>query len=128
MCRKSLPSPRCRSELIDSAWVVIVPAQKYITKKHNNCLQKPTNKSMQISHISSLVYLLTFYILHITFYRYANKHCKYDTRIEIKIIKSLLLIVNQTSTYNSTLYIKFMLTPSTYNRIKPFSIKSLSLN
>ena len=28
MCRKRLSSPRCRSELIDSAWVVIVPGQK----------------------------------------------------------------------------------------------------
>ena len=30
MCRKRLSSPRCRSELIDSAWVVIVPGQKCI--------------------------------------------------------------------------------------------------
>ena len=28
VCRKRLFSPRCRSELIDSAWVVIVPGQK----------------------------------------------------------------------------------------------------
>ena len=33
MCRKRLSSPRCRSELIDSAWVVIVPGQKCINKK-----------------------------------------------------------------------------------------------
>ena len=33
MCRKRLSSPRCRSELIDSAWVVIVPGQKCIKKK-----------------------------------------------------------------------------------------------
>ena len=33
MCRKRLFSPRCRSELIDSAWVVIVPGQKCINKK-----------------------------------------------------------------------------------------------
>ena len=32
MCRKRLSSPRCRSELIDSAWVVIVPGQKCINK------------------------------------------------------------------------------------------------
>ena len=34
MCRKRLSSPRCRSELIESAWVVIVPGQKcmYIKK------------------------------------------------------------------------------------------------
>ena len=32
MCRKRLSSPRCRSELIDSAWVVIVPGQKCIKK------------------------------------------------------------------------------------------------
>ena len=30
MCRKRLSSPRCRSELIDSAWAVIVPGQKCI--------------------------------------------------------------------------------------------------
>ena len=32
MWRKRLSSPRCRSELIDSAWVVIVPGQKCIKK------------------------------------------------------------------------------------------------
>ena len=30
VCRKRLFRPRCRSELIDSAWVVIVPGQKCI--------------------------------------------------------------------------------------------------
>ena len=46
MCRERLSSPRCRSELIDSAWVVIVPGQKCIkkTKKKNyfyiSCLFK----------------------------------------------------------------------------------------
>ena len=30
MCRKRLSSPICRSELIDSAWVVIVPGHKCI--------------------------------------------------------------------------------------------------
>ena len=33
MCRKRLSSPRCRSELIVSAWVVIVPGQKCKKKK-----------------------------------------------------------------------------------------------
>ena len=33
VCRKRLSSPRCRSELIDSAWVVIVPGQKNAYKK-----------------------------------------------------------------------------------------------
>ena len=33
MCRKRLSSPRCRSELIDSVWVVIVPGQKCIKEK-----------------------------------------------------------------------------------------------
>ena len=32
VCRKCLSSPSCRSELIDSTWVVIVPGQKYINK------------------------------------------------------------------------------------------------
>ena len=35
MCRKRLSSPRCRSELIDSAWVVIDPGQKCIKKNSN---------------------------------------------------------------------------------------------
>ena len=33
MCRKRLSSPRCRFELIESAWVVIVPGQKCMKKK-----------------------------------------------------------------------------------------------
>ena len=33
VCRKRLSSPRCRSELIDSTWVVIVPGQKCIKKQ-----------------------------------------------------------------------------------------------
>ena len=33
VCRKRLSCPRCRSELIDSAWVVIVPGQKCMKKK-----------------------------------------------------------------------------------------------
>ena len=33
VCRKRLSSPRCRPELIDSAWVVIDPGRKYIKKK-----------------------------------------------------------------------------------------------
>ena len=32
VCRKRLSSQRCKSELIDSAWVVIVPGQKCINK------------------------------------------------------------------------------------------------
>ena len=32
VCRKRLSSPSCRSELIDSAWVVIFPGQKCIKK------------------------------------------------------------------------------------------------
>ena len=34
VCRERLSSPRCRSELIDSAWVVIVPGQKMHEKMH----------------------------------------------------------------------------------------------
>ena len=33
MCRKRLSSPRCRSELIDPAWVVIVSGLKCIKKE-----------------------------------------------------------------------------------------------
>ena len=39
MCRKRLSSPRCRSELIDSAWVVIVPGQKCIKHFFKKCLE-----------------------------------------------------------------------------------------
>ena len=43
MCRKSLSSPRCRSELIDSAWVVIVPGQR--------CIKKTTTpRSIHVHH------------------------------------------------------------------------------
>ena len=33
VCRKCLSSPSCRSELIDTTWVVIIPGQKCINKK-----------------------------------------------------------------------------------------------
>ena len=48
MCRKRLSSPRCRSELIDSAWVVIVPGQKCIKKKKKKGLsyRKKTLKNI----------------------------------------------------------------------------------
>ena len=39
MCRKRLSSPRCRSELIDSVWVVIVPEQKMHKKKKKKKLE-----------------------------------------------------------------------------------------
>ena len=38
MCRKRVSSPRCGSELIDSAWVVIAPGQKCINIKIYNYL------------------------------------------------------------------------------------------
>ena len=46
MCRKRLSSPRCRYELIDSAWVVIVPGQKCINKKtkKQHCLSVMLDK------------------------------------------------------------------------------------
>ena len=48
--RKS--SPRCRSELIDSAWVVIVPGQKCIKKKKSNAIHllQPTVQKFQHEH------------------------------------------------------------------------------
>ena len=59
MCRKRLSSPRCRSELIDSAWVVIVPGQKCINKKVNNTMENKgdtENKDMDlISMIKNVV-------------------------------------------------------------------------
>ena len=38
MCRNRLSSPRSRSELIDSAWVVIVPGQKCFKKMVVVCI------------------------------------------------------------------------------------------
>ena len=46
MCCNRLSSPCCRSELIDSAWVVILPGQKMHTKnktKQNNPSLIPLN-------------------------------------------------------------------------------------
>ena len=42
MCRRRLSSPRCRSELIDSAWVVIVPGQKCIKEILKASLENAT--------------------------------------------------------------------------------------
>ena len=47
VCRKRLSSPCCRSELIDSAWVVIVPGQKCIKK----LFQPPENFSFPKTRI-----------------------------------------------------------------------------
>ena len=51
MYRKRLPSPRCISELIDSAWVVIVPGQK--------CLKKPLYVAMCEQNTGERVNILT---------------------------------------------------------------------
>ena len=62
MCRKRLSSSRCRSELIDSAWVVIIPGQKCIKivhrKQHIHVIQNQTQahtntKSDTQAHINS---------------------------------------------------------------------------
>ena len=49
MCRKCLSSPRCRSELIDSAWVVIVPGEKCI--KNEQELQLSMQEIFRIERV-----------------------------------------------------------------------------
>ena len=44
MCRKRQPSLRCRSELIDSAWVVIVPDLTVSVDTGENSLQETVRK------------------------------------------------------------------------------------
>ena len=43
MCRKRLSSPRCRSDLIDSACAVIVPGQKCIKKSGSSSQSSGTS-------------------------------------------------------------------------------------
>ena len=50
MCRKRLSSPRCRSELIDSAWVVIVPGQ--------NCINRKKRNVMYVCNVSNIMYAM----------------------------------------------------------------------
>ena len=47
MCRKRLSSPRCRPELIDSAWVIIVPGQKCIKKNQLGKIKISNGKKTQ---------------------------------------------------------------------------------
>ena len=59
--RKRLSSPRCRSELIDSAWVVIVPGQKCIKKLKTNMnsmalRQSPCIIPMNVVKLSPVVF------------------------------------------------------------------------
>ena len=62
VCRKRLSSPRCRSELIDSAWVVIVPGQKkekkgYRTKSFKIFCRKQEGE-ISVGNFSSAAYNL----------------------------------------------------------------------
>ena len=52
VCSKRLSSPSCRSELIESAWVVIVPGQK--------CIQK-------LTHITKLFIMRSYNESNLTF-------------------------------------------------------------
>ena len=76
MCRKRLSSPRCRSELIDSAWVVNVPGQKCVKNINNN----------KISYMSkSLIKRNIFYCLmyHFVYIYYLHNICtsNHKTRV-----------------------------------------------
>ena len=51
VCRRRLSSPRCRSELIDSAWVVIVPGQKCIKKSKNKIGEVDGTYGMKLSSL-----------------------------------------------------------------------------
>ena len=64
MCRKHLSSPRCRSKLIDSAWVVLVPGQKYIKK----CTKGSAKDDFEIleSPVSILNKMVLFKICSLT--------------------------------------------------------------
>ena len=50
VCRQRLSSQRCRSELIESAWVVIVPGQKCKTNTAVNYVKRKERNYMLISN------------------------------------------------------------------------------
>ena len=54
--RKRLSSPRCRSELIDSAWVVIVPGQKKRIKKYLWLKDLVIEQEPRVKVIKTLMY------------------------------------------------------------------------
>ena len=62
MCRKHLSSPRCRSELIDSAWVVIVPGQKCIKKieEKNTAALSTRMLALELMRNNDFQYILTY--------------------------------------------------------------------
>ena len=85
MCRKRLSSPRCRSELIDSAWVVIVPGQKCMSKKNKKCCKyngycetfvdnNPTTTSVHVT--LNILSCTKFVILNLEFQ--VNLTCHFD--------------------------------------------------
>ena len=88
MCRKRLSSPRCRSELIDSAWVVIVLGQK--------CIQK-THKAWTIT-VSKIG--LTFY------YRLYSSMVDYVTKVNTNDCFEILFMVS--IVYNMQLHAMYM--------------------
>ena len=59
MCRKRLSIPRCRSELIDSAWVVIVHGQKCIKKQN----KKNSAKFLGITFDTTLSFTKHFHAI-----------------------------------------------------------------
>ena len=61
VCRKHLSSPRCRSELIDSALVVIVPGQK--------CMKKERKKKKIIVYYIYIYLRVVIVISKLTFIR-----------------------------------------------------------
>ena len=52
VCRKCLSSPSCRSELIDSTWVVIFPGYKCINKKKHCPVRVPSVVMVCYSYVT----------------------------------------------------------------------------
>ena len=54
MCRKRLSSSRCRSELIDFAWVFFVTGEKCIKNNKIKKIKKNSFTSISLSHKSTM--------------------------------------------------------------------------
>ena len=72
MCRKRLSSPRCRSELINSAWVVIVPGQKCINKK-NKIITIPSSVVTFYTPVDLHNHLFMFILLRNIFFGHTGR-------------------------------------------------------
>ena len=76
MCRKRLSSPRCRSELIGSAWIVIVPGQKGITTIMDSCEGKSARKKSSRRERTGMKNIQFSYDYHLPVNNIDVKVCK----------------------------------------------------